>query len=212
MTVPGLDKLKFQITYKFDTDGTLISTVQCTSNLTERRYLFSPLRVFLPQKFRTGGRYETWGAGHYLIHRNADELNTAMPVDACSVMSFDQTGKALGEYVFDTSDAALQKLIDQLNSRDPAAVEAAQLWRQPGSYRCSLPEIDLMVDLACSVPGVAGAQLAGAGLGGCMMVLAHKDCVDELQSVLTNQYYRPRNLEPYLLHCRPIAGAGAISF
>ena len=88
-TVPGLDKLKFQITYKFDTDGTLISTVQCTSNLTERRYLFTPLRVFLPQKLRAGGRYETWGSGHYLIHRNADELTTAMPVDACSVMSFE---------------------------------------------------------------------------------------------------------------------------
>ena len=139
-------------------------------------------------------------------------FNLPLDVDGDRVMSFDQTGKVLGKYVSDTSDAALQKLIDQLNSRDPAAVEAAQLWRQPGSYRCSLPEIDLMVDLACSVRGVAGAQLAGAGLGGCMMVLAHKDCVADLQNVLTNQYYRPRNLEPCLLHCRPIAGAGAISF
>lgn len=88
-TVPGLKNLKFRMTYKFAADGTLISTFQCTSNITGRRYLFSPLRVLLPQKFRAGGRYETWGSGHYLIHRNADELTTAMPVDACSVMSFE---------------------------------------------------------------------------------------------------------------------------
>ena len=128
------------------------------------------------------------------------------------VMRFDGAGNALGEYFFDTSDLAVEKLIDQLKSNDPAAVEAAALWRQPGSYRCSLPEIDLMADLACSVPGVAGAQLAGAGLGGCMMVLVRNDSISELYDVLNKRYYQPRDLEPGFLHCRPIAGAGAVSF
>ena len=40
-----------------------------------------------------------------------------------------------------------------------------------GDYGCSLPELDRIVDIARRQPGVEGAQLAGAGLGGCIMVL-----------------------------------------
>ena len=128
------------------------------------------------------------------------------------VKSFDSCGNELGDYFFDTSDKALSELISNLNSGDPAKIAASELWRQPGSYRCSLPEIDLMVDLSCNVKGVAGAQLAGAGLGGCMMVLLRNDAVKDLTGVLTEKYYKPRNLPSGLLHCRPIAGACAIKF
>ena len=54
---------------------------------------------------------------------------------------------------------------EDLESGEPERVERAQLHWQPGSYRCSVPEIDHMVDLALRVEGVVGAQLAGAGLG-----------------------------------------------
>ena len=128
------------------------------------------------------------------------------------VQRFDGNGNWLGDYFFDTSDAALSKLAENSRSSDRSIRESAALWRQPGSYRCSLPEIDLMVDLARSVPGVAGAQLAGAGLGGCMMVLAHQDSVDELKKLLTERYYAPRDLQPQLLLCRPISGAGALQY
>jgi N-acetylgalactosamine kinase len=53
-----------------------------------------------------------------------------------------------------------------------------------------------MVDIACAVPGVAGAQIAGAGLGGCIMVLARKDAVEAVRKALAARYYRPRRLEP----------------
>ncbi|MBO5722305.1 MAG: hypothetical protein J6S19_04240, partial [Lentisphaeria bacterium] len=59
---------------------------------------------------------------------------------------------------------------------------------------------------------VLGAQLAGAGLGGCMMVLTRIDAIEELCSVLEEKYYSPRNLPVKLLQCRPVAGAGAIRF
>ncbi|MBO5923658.1 MAG: galactokinase, partial [Lentisphaeria bacterium] len=132
--------------------------------------------------------------------------------DGDRVKRFDGNGNLLGDYRFDTSDAALQKLIADVQSGDPERVAAAELWRQPGSYRCSLPEIDLMVDLANSVEGAVGAQLAGAGLGGCMMVLIHNDSIGQLTSVLNEKYYKPRNLQAELLHCRPIAGACAIKY
>ena len=128
------------------------------------------------------------------------------------VCRFDADGKKLGDYTYDASDAAIQQLIMDLRSSDPERMERAQLWRQPGSYQCSLPEIDLMADLACSVPGVAGAQLAGAGLGGCMMILVRKDSVEELTRVMISKYYEPRNLPPKLILCRPIAGAGPVQW
>ncbi len=128
------------------------------------------------------------------------------------VKCFDGNGCELGDYFFDTSDQALDRLINNIRSGDPAKIAASALWRQPGSYRCSLPEIDLMVDLANSVEGVVGAQLAGAGLGGCMMVLVSNDSIAGLSAVLREKYYKVRNLQAELLHCRPIAGACSIKY
>ena len=87
--VPGMEKIRFQATYRFDRQGNFVSSLQCTSQLNERRFLFTPLRVFIPQALRNGGRYETWGSAHYLIHAGADEISTPLPVDACAVMSFE---------------------------------------------------------------------------------------------------------------------------
>jgi N-acetylgalactosamine kinase len=114
-------------------------------------------------------------------------------------------------YQAPTSNLHLLKLMEDLDSGLPERVIAAQLQWQPGSYHCSIPEIDQMVDLAIATPGVAGAQLAGAGLGGCMMVLAHVDCVDELRKNICEKYYTPANLTPNILICRPISGAGIIT-
>ena len=146
------------------------------------------------------------------LENNAlDEVGLMMNIshNGDRVVRFSSDGQPQ-DYFCDTSDQALQRLIDDLRSNDAKRIEHAQLWRQPGSYRCSLPDIDQMVDLACTVPGVVGAQLAGAGLGGCMMVLVRTGAVPELTRVLTEQYYQLRGTEPRLLHCRPIAGAGPV--
>ena len=77
----------------------------------------------------------------------------------------------------DCSDEYLNRLIADLASEDPQRVLQAQLFMQPGAYACSTPEIDEMVDIASAVPGVVGAQMAGAGLGGCIMILARDQSV-----------------------------------
>lgn len=112
----------------------------------------------------------------------------------------------------DTSDAYLNRLIEDLASEDPQRVLDAQLCRQPGSYACSTPEIDRMVDIASRVPGVAGAQIAGAGLGGCIMVLARKDAVDPVRRALVREYYKPAGLKPAVLACTAVEGAGLVEF
>lgn len=109
-------------------------------------------------------------------------------------------------------DEFLDRLIGDLASEDPQRVLRAQLSMQPGAYACSTPEIDEMVDIACSVPGVVGAQLAGAGLGGCIMILAREEAVPEVRRTLTARYYRPHGLEPAAMPCIAVEGAGLAEF
>jgi galactokinase len=111
-----------------------------------------------------------------------------------------------------TTDEHLQKLCAWATSEDPDRAEEAQLYLQPGSYGCSTPDIDRMVDLACSVEGVVGAQIAGAGLGGCVMILAKNEAAPALRQVLTRHYYRPKRLPPAVLPCIPVEGAGLVEF
>lgn len=112
----------------------------------------------------------------------------------------------------DSSDELLRRLIADLASENPERVLRAQLAMQPGDYACSTPEIDEMVDVACSVPGVAGAQIAGAGLGGCVMILARDDSVAAVRKALSARYYRPRGLEPAAVPCITVEGAGLAEF
>jgi N-acetylgalactosamine kinase len=108
------------------------------------------------------------------------------------------------------SNDYLLDLIDDLESGDPERVLRAQIQYQSGSYRCSTPEIDRMVDVALHTEGVVGAQLAGAGLGGCMMVLARQAAVDQLIVRMTELCYRPRGLAPTMSISVPIAGSGVL--
>jgi N-acetylgalactosamine kinase len=77
---------------------------------------------------------------------------------------------------------------------------AADIGELPGDYGCSLPELDRIVDIACRQPGVEGAQMAGAGLGGCVMVLVQKARTADLLKALGGQ-----GIQAEVFH--PIAGA-----
>ena len=77
------------------------------------------------------------------------------------------------------------------------------------------PAFDLLaiaqrVDIAGATDGVDGAQLAGAGLGGCMMILVRNDSLAGLLSRLRKHFYRPRKLPATAYVCTPVAGAGLL--
>lgn len=57
-----------------------------------------------------------------------------------------------------------------------------------GGYGCSIPEIDFIIDIASMLDGVYGAQLSGAGLGGCAMILVEKDKVESILECISNAY------------------------
>lgn len=107
-------------------------------------------------------------------------------------------------------DSYLSDRISDLQSEDPDRVLAGQLYAQPGAYGCSTPQIDHMVDVALRVPGVLGAQLCGAGLGGCMMVLARSEASEEVVEQLNTHYYEPNNLDPGARAFVPIAGCSPL--
>ncbi len=113
-------------------------------------------------------------------------------------------------FVVDTSDGHLQTLVDDLHSWDHRRVANAQLHRQPGAYRCSIREIDAIVDIACRTPGVLGAQIAGAGLGGCAMVLVEAAEVGRLKERLERLFYEPLGFPSGVMVCNPTAGSSLL--
>ncbi len=112
----------------------------------------------------------------------------------------------------DCSDEYLQRLITYLASESPQKVLDAQLYMQPGSYACSTAQIDHMADIANSVAGVVGAQIAGAGLGGCIMIMAERKAVLAVKKSMVNEYYRPAKLKPAIIPCVVTEGAGLAEF
>jgi N-acetylgalactosamine kinase len=114
-------------------------------------------------------------------------------------------------FAVDISDEAIRRLIADLTSQDLGRIERAQLYNQPGAYRCSTVEIDTIVDIARRTPGVAGAQIAGAGLGGCAMILVRAPDVELLHANLIRDYYTARSLPPATIRCSPSAGSCLVS-
>lgn len=105
------------------------------------------------------------------------------------------------------ADADMDAWIALAEAGDPRA----PMELQPGAYGCSTPEIDRMVDIALSVPGVLGAQLSGAGLGGCMMVLAEDSALDAQEAAMLHRYYEPAAIGPGIIRCRPVGGSGLVT-
>jgi N-acetylgalactosamine kinase len=129
--------------------------------------------------------------------------------DGDRVVSFDADG-VCRPWDNRITDAYMQRLIEQAASGDPARQAEAALWRQPGGYGCSCEELDHLVDIARTVPGVIGANLTGAGLGGCVLALVREGYVNALINTVAARYYRPAGLEPAAIVCASVEGAGRI--
>lgn len=108
------------------------------------------------------------------------------------------------------TDEKLDQLIADAESDDPDRIARSKLYRQPGGYRCSTEELDFIVDISSRVPGVLGAGLTGAGLGGCVLVLIEENQIDKLFDTLRKEYYSPRGLPFGAEVCISVAGAGTI--
>lgn len=74
-------------------------------------------------------------------------------------------------------------------------------------YEVSCPEIDRLVELARSVPGVLGARITGGGFGGCTVNLVAESAIPEFERMVLEPYRKETGIEPELFVSTPAAGA-----
>lgn len=108
-------------------------------------------------------------------------------------------------------DARIDALISDLESDEPSRRDSAQLWRQSGGYNVSVPEMDMLVDIALATPGVIGAGLVGAGMGGSIVVVVEDKYAQQVVENMAEQYYRPRDLPTEAEMVRPVGGLCTIN-
>lgn len=113
-------------------------------------------------------------------------------------------------YDYSAGDKYLVKLIEDLSSEEPKRVLAAQIYNQPGGYACSTETIDALVDTVIKHPGVMGAELSGAGLGGCILILVRRENTETLLEMLKSTYYDKNNLPMGAQVFVPISGSSVI--
>jgi galactokinase len=78
-------------------------------------------------------------------------------------------------------------------------------------YEVSCPELDEMVEIAASTPGVVGSRMTGAGFGGCTVSLVHPDAVERLTARIEREYAARTGRTPRVWPVRAVAGAGIVT-
>lgn len=78
-------------------------------------------------------------------------------------------------------------------------------------YQISCPELEVLVDAAQEVEGVAGSRLTGAGWGGCTISLVHQDAVAEFEEHVQTRFLAQVGRPTTIFSCRSGAGAGLVA-
>ena len=77
-------------------------------------------------------------------------------------------------------------------------------------FEVSSLELDTMVEIAGTVPGVVAARMTGAGFGGCTVNLVRPDAVQTLRRTVERDYTARTGLTPMVMPVRATAGAGRL--
>jgi galactokinase len=78
-------------------------------------------------------------------------------------------------------------------------------------YEVSCAELDLLVDTAEGIEGVAGARMTGGGFGGCTINLLKKDIFESFTQQATIAYKAAFGREPVIFAVEPAEGACRVS-
>ena len=78
------------------------------------------------------------------------------------------------------------------------------------NFENSTPELDLLVDLARTLPGVLGARLTGAGFGGAVIALCRRSRADEVVRQLYDAYHEKTGISAEMFICSIADGARPI--
>ncbi len=78
-------------------------------------------------------------------------------------------------------------------------------------YEVSCRELDLLVEIARSIPGTLGSRMTGAGFGGCTVSLVAKDAVNDFMTAIRERYRNQTGIEPQLFVFKASHGAHRIN-
>lgn len=78
-------------------------------------------------------------------------------------------------------------------------------------FEVSCAELDLMVDLALEMPGVAGARMIGGGFGGCTLTLVEQAQAQNVMAQLRARYAATQGVDPTLYMCEFGDGGGTLA-
>ena len=122
----------------------------------------------------------------YVIEENTRVL------DAISVL------KARNQQIIEETDEALIQFGRLMNASHNGLRD---------DYEVSCRELDLLTDIACSITGVIGSRMTGAGFGGCTVSIVHKDALETFQTRVKKEYREQIGIEPEIYLCRVGDGA-----
>ena len=77
-------------------------------------------------------------------------------------------------------------------------------------YQVSCDELDVMVDLASQMPGIAGARMTGGGFGGCTINLVANAYVDHFRHDVAEKYEQKIGIAPQIYVTTAAEGASEI--
>lgn len=69
-------------------------------------------------------------------------------------------------------------------------------------YEVSCPELDTLVDIARTIPGVLGARMMGGGFGGCTINLVRAEALDQFETQIKAQLLARTGVETLLYVCQ----------
>ncbi|MCM8817872.1 MAG: hypothetical protein NC915_00060 [Candidatus Omnitrophica bacterium] len=146
-----------------------------------------------------------------LKKNNINEFGKLMYIshDGDRVVKFLKNGKKV-KWNYRVSDEYLKKLIKHSESKDEKERKKTEIYYQPGAYRCSVEDVDFIVDLVKNIKGVKGAKITGAGLGGCVVILVEENKVENVLDILYKKYYKSRNLNFASFVCNSVNGVEII--
>lgn len=97
-----------------------------------------------------------------------------------------------------------------LGNNDNLARFGQLLYRSHASlrddYQVSSAELDMLVELASHVPGVAGARMTGAGFGGCTVNIVNSKSLAEFERHVVETYRSRTGLDAKMYICKAVAG------
>jgi galactokinase len=73
-------------------------------------------------------------------------------------------------------------------------------------FQVSVPELDLLVELARATGGVLGSRLTGAGFGGCTVSLVRSQALEDFRRQVVSAYRERTGLEAAMHVCRAVDG------